>query len=290
MSLRLPSTLLRPAVLLVLIFTLAGSGCARIKGAFKDDDENEGLPVAQLYDKGNRSMRRGNYDNAVATYRRLIAQYPYGPYTEQSIVDTAYSQFKMGLNDESISTIDRFLRTYPTHRNSAYMYYLRGLVNSSRDTVFLQRVWRLDASRRDLSTPRQAYNDLKIVVDRYPNSRYAADAAQRMRDLNDLFARYEIETALYYMRRGAWVGATERARYTLETYPESKFKADAIAVLAESYTQLGNTALADSASAELRKVEPGHGWFSGHWPDYPSRLRRLNPFAGEKSAVDNEED
>lgn len=290
MTLTRPSALLRPAVLLVLVLALVGSGCARMKGVFKDEKENEGIPVAELYDKANLSMRRGNYDSAVATYRRLVAQYPYGPYTEQAIVDTAYAQYKMGLNEDAISTIDRFLRTYPTHRNTAYMYYLRGLVNSSRDAVFLQRVWRLDASRRDLATPRQAFNDFKIVVDRYSASRYAADARRRLIELTDLFARYEIETALYYMRRGAWVGATERARYALESYPESRFKADAIAVLAESYTQLGNTALADSARSELRQVEPGHPWLEGDWPDYPSRLRRLNPFAGEKSAVDNDQE
>jgi len=287
-----PSALLRPAVLLALVLVLVGSGCARMKGVFKDEQENEGVPVAELYDKANLAMRRGNYDSAVASYRRLVAQYPYGPYTEQAIVDTAYAQYKMGLNEEAISTIDRFLRTYPTHRNTAYMYYLRGLVNSSRDTVFLQRVWRLDASRRDLATPRQAFNDFKIVVDRYADSRYAADARRRMMELTDLFARYEIETALYYMRREAWVGATERARYTLETYPDSRFKADAIAVLAKSYARLGNAALADGARAELQKVEPGHPWLQdeGDWPDYPSKLRRLNPFAGEKSAVDNDEE
>jgi hypothetical protein len=56
------------------------------------------------------------------------------------------------------------------------MYYLRGLVDSSRQTVFLQKVWHLDPSRRDLATPQQAYNDFQIVTERYPNSRYAEDA------------------------------------------------------------------------------------------------------------------
>ena len=49
------------------------------------------------------------------------------------------------------------------------------------------------------------------------------------------------------------------------------------------------TALANGARTELQNVEPGHPWLQGDWPDYPSRLRRLNPFAGEKSALDNDE-
>lgn len=275
---------------LMLAAVVAGSGCARLKNVFKDEDANEGQPVAQLFEKGQKASRNGNYDAAVIAYKRLVAQYPYGPYTEQALIETAYSQFKMGNNDDAISTIDRFLRTYPTHRHSAYMYYLRGLVNSSRDTVFLQRVWRLDASRRDLATPQQAYSDFQIVVDRYSKSRYADDARVRMTELRDLFARHEIETALYYLRRGAWVAATERARYLLDTYPQSKFQSDAIAALGEAYTQLGNTGLADSARQELQKTDPKHPWLAGDWPDYPSNFRKLNPFASEKSAIDNDDD
>jgi outer membrane protein assembly factor BamD len=294
MLLRLPSlsALLRPSLLLVLMLAFGASGCARIKGVFKDEKENEGVPVAELYQKGQRSIRNGNYDSAVLTFKRLVAQYPYGPYTEQSLIETAYAQYKMGANEDAIATIDRFLRTYPTHRNAAYLYYLRGLVNSSRDTVFLQRVWKLDASRRDLATPQQAYNDFKIVTERYPNSRYAADATKRMIELRDLFARHEIETAMYYLRRTAWVAAIERAEYMRETYPDSAFDSDGIAVMAEAYTRLGNTALADGARAQLQQRDPRHPWLKGDgdWPDYPSTFRKLNPFASEKGAVDMDDE
>lgn len=284
------TALLRPSLLVVLMFALGTSGCARLKGVFKDKDANEGVPVAELYEKGQRSIRNGNYDSAVLTYKRLIAQYPYGNYTEQALIETAYAQYKMGTNDDAISTIDRFLRTYPTHRNAAYLYYLRGLVNSSRDTVFLQRVWKLDASRRDLATPQQAFNDFKIVTERYPNSRYAADSATRMGELRDLFARHEIETAMYYLRRTAWVAAIERAEYMRETYPGSAFENDGIAVMAEAYTRLGNTALADSARQQLQQKSPQHPWLTDgdKWPNYPSIFRKLNPLASEKSALDND--
>jgi outer membrane protein assembly factor BamD len=278
----------RPVLLLLLVAVLATSGCARLKGLFKDGDANEGVPVAELYQKGHEQVVDGDWSSALTIYKRLVAQYPYGPYTEQALVETAYAQFKSGKNDDAISTIDRFIRTYPTHRNTVYMYYLRGLVNSNRDTVFLQKVWTLDASRRDQATPQQAYNDFKIVTERYPNSRYATDARQRMVALRNLFARHELDVALYYLRRGAWVAAADRAKYMLETYPQTEYQDDAVATLGEAYTQLGNTALAADARRVLQQNDPQHPWLSGHWPDYPSSLRRLNPFAGEKSALDRE--
>jgi outer membrane protein assembly factor BamD len=279
------TTPFRRALLLVLLAAVVTSGCARMKGMFKDEDANEGVPVESLYEKGHAQMRGGNWNAATTTFRRLVAQYPYGDYTEQALMETAYAQYKMGRHDDAISSIDRFIRTYPTHRHVPYMYYLRGLVNSSRDTVFLQRAWNLDASRRDLATPMQGYNDLRTVVERYPNSRYAADAAERMAALRNLFARHEIETALYYMRRQAWVGATERARYLLETYPQSEYQNDAVAVLAKAYAELGNDTLAADARRVLELNEPDHPYLTGKWPDYPWTIRKLNPFATEKSAL-----
>ena len=283
-----PRSFLRPVLLLLLVAVLGTSGCARLKGMFKDGDANEGVPVAELYQKGHEQVMDGDWSSALTIYKRLVAQYPYGPYTEQALVETAYAQFKSGKNDDAISTIDRFIRTYPTHRNTVYMYYLRGLVNSNRDTVFLQKVWTLDASRRDLATPQQAYNDFKIVTERYPNSRYAADALQRMAALRNMFARHELDVALYYLRRGAWVAAADRAKYMLETYPQTEYQNDAVAILGEAYTRLGNTTLAADARRVLQQNDPQHPWLSGDWPDYPSSLRRLNPFAGDRSALDHE--
>ena len=279
-----PGFLLRNALLLALLAVFLTAGCGRLRG--DRTDTNEGVPVEELYERAHASMRTGNWNGAATTFRRLVAQYPYGPYTEQALIETAYAQYKMGQHDESISSIDRFLRTYPTHRHSAYMYYLRGLVNASRDTVFLQRVWSLDPSRRDLTTPNQAYADFAVVVERFGNSRYAEDARQRMVGLRDMFARHDLETALYYLRRGAYVAAINRATYMLETYPQTIHQNDGVAVLAEAYTHLGNEALAADARRVLELNEPDHPWLRGDWPDYPWAIRKLNPFAGERSPID----
>ena len=282
----------RPASLriagLMLLVAVTGTGCGKIFK--KDKDTAEGQPVEQIYDKAHASMRNSNWAQAELNFRKLIAQYPYGPYTEQALMETAYAQYKSGKTDDAVSTIDRFLRTYPTQRNVPYMYYLRGLANSQRDTVFLQKAWKLDASRRDLATPQQAYSDFNLLTERYPNSRYAADARQRMVALRNLFARHDLDTALYYLRRDAWVAAAARGKYLLETYPQSEYQNDAVAVLAEAYTQLGNETLAADARRVLEKNDPQHPWLTGNWPDYPWAVRKLNPFAGEKSAVDSKRD
>lgn len=279
---------LRLLLLSVLMLAMA-TGCARFGKMFKGDKTaDEGQPVEEIYARGHASMRAGNWSKAEEHYKRLIAQYPYGAYTEQALMESAYALYKSGRHDEAVSAIDRFIRTYPTHRNIAYLYYLRGLSNSTRNAVFLQRVWRLDASRRDLATPTQGYNDYSIVAERYPNSRYAADARQRMVALRNLFARHELDVALYYLRRGAWVSAANRAKQMLETYPQSEYQYDAIATMGAAYSELGNQTLVADARRVLQQNAPDHPWLTGRWPDFPANWRKLNPFAGELSTLDND--
>ena len=286
MPMTLRSSPLRPVLLrnvfaLALIALVAGSGCARVKGIFKDENKNEGLPVSQLYDKAHGHMESGRWSSASETWGRLIAQYPYGPYTEQALMEQAYAEYKAGKHDDAVSTIDRFIRTYPTHKNIAYLYYLRGLSNMARNTVFLSKAFKLDMSNRDLQAPQQAYNDFNTVATRYPNSNYAADARQRMIFLRNEFARFELNTGLYYLRRGAWVAAADRATYLLETYPQSEYQNDAVAMLGESYTRLGNTTLAADAKRVLEQNDPQHPWLAGRWPKGAGIIARLNPFAGD---------
>ena len=273
---------LRLLTVLALALVLTSTGCTRVKGMFKDKDKNEGLPVSQLYDRAHGQMEGGRWSNASEIFTRLIAQYPYGAYTEQALMEQAYAEYKAGKHDDSISTIDRFIRTYPTHKNVAYLYYLRGLSNMARNAVFLSKAFKLDMSNRDLQSPQQAYSDFSTVATRYPDSRYAADARQRMVFLRNEFARFELNSGLYYLGRGAWVAAADRGIYLLETYPQSEYQNDAIALLAESYTRMGNPALAADARRVLEQNNPQHPWLSGHWPKGQSIFSRLNPLSGDK--------
>ena len=271
----------RLLAVLALALVLTTTGCVRVKGMFKDKDKNEGLPVSQLYDRAHTLMEGGRWSSASEVFTRLIAQYPYGAYTEQALMEQAYAEYKSGKHDDAVSTIDRFIRTYPTHKNIAYLYYLRGLSNMARNTVFLSKAFKLDMSNRDLQSPQQAYNDFSTVATRYPNSTYAADARQRMVFLRNEFARFELNTGLYYLRRGAWVSAADRGTYLLETYPQSEYQNDAVALLGESYTRMGNTALAADARRVLEQNDPKHPWLSGHWPKGAGIFNRLNPFTGD---------
>ncbi len=273
------SLLLIPLMALVL----AGSGCSSFRSKHHlfghKEAKTETLPVDQLYAEGHKELERGNMGRAQTDYKRLIARFPYGAYTEQAQLDLAYAQYKDGKFDDAASTVDRFIRTYPTHRHVDYAYYLKALINFNRDKQLLARLARLDESQRDQGSPRQSFNDFASLLRRFPNSRYAPDARQRMVYLREELAHHEIGVGLYYLQRRAYVAAANRGQYVLLNYPQSKYDGDALALMAESYTRLGDTKLAEDARRVLQQNYPSHPWLRGKWPRGRGILSKMNPFA-----------
>ncbi len=267
-------------VFLVLLLVASLGGCQSMGKLFGDkEEETETLPVEELYAEAKGSLEGQNYDRAARYYQRLVARFPYGAFSEQSQLELAYVQHKQGKTEEATSTITRFIRTYPTHEHIDYAYYLKALINFDRSSSVLLRVARQDMSARDLGAPTQSLTDFGDVVGRYPNSAYAEDARQRMVFLRNLLAKHEYNVGLYYLRREAYVAAANRGKNLLQTYPQSEFDGDAIALMAAAYTGLGQEELAADARKVLEQNYPDHDYLTGNnWPEGQTLLNRLNPF------------
>ena len=271
----------RFTLVLALVFGLGG--CKTIGGWFGGDKEakSETLPVEQLYAESKDGLLNGDYNTSQKNYTRLIARFPYGPYSEQAQLELAYVTYKLGKPDDATSEIDRFIRTYPRHPHIDYAYYLKAVINFDINANLLSRLARQDTAERDLDGPTRSLSDFNEVVRRYPNSRYAPDARQRMVYLRNLLARHELNTGLFYYWHNASVAAVNRGKYVLENYPGSEFDGDAVALMAASYSSLGQKTLSDDSRRVLELNYPQHPYLKGHWPRKKSLLRQLNPFAGE---------
>jgi outer membrane protein assembly factor BamD len=260
--------------LLVLFVVLAG--CSWFHRG-KKGDPMDTMSVEQLYQTGNEALQSGNDDYASRAFQRLIARFPFGPYTEQSQLNLAYAQYKSDKPDDAYSTINRFIKTYPTHRHVDYAYYLRGLINFNRAGGFLERYVGEDMTKRDGANLRQSFDDFGSLISRYPQSRYTADARQRMIHLRNLMAQADLNIALFYLKREAYVAASNRAKAIIEMYPQTPQAGDALAIMMQSYKKLGQDKLADDAERVLKLNYPDHPSLRGHWPDYRSNWWKLIP-------------
>ena len=230
--------------LLALILTatvLTTTGCR------KDKDLQDDRNAAELYRDAKRYLDNKSWARSIQSYKMLQIRYPFGRYTEQSMLDLSYAHFKAGDTQSALSGLDRFIRTYPTHPNVDYAYYLKGLVNYEQNLGFLEKIMPTRVRDRDQSSARDAFLDFAELLRRFPNSRYVPDARQRMIFLRNNLAAYEILVAEYYIRREAYIAAVNRARYVLEVYPNTPQTVEALIVLHKAYTVLELPQLADSS-------------------------------------------
>ncbi len=246
-------------------------------GCRKDREYQDERTASELYQDAKKYLDNKSWDRAILTYKQLQTRYPFGRYTEQSMLDLSYAYFKGRQPENALSSLNRFIRTYPTHPNVDYAYYLKGLVNFEQNLGFLERLMPNRVHDRDQSSARDSFNDFNELIRRFPDSRYVADARQRMVFLRNNLAAYEVEVANYYMRRKAYIAAVNRARYAIENYPGTPQNADALVVMHKAYTKLSLPDLADGAMEVLELNYPDNYYVQGR-KKKRSWSERLWPF------------
>jgi outer membrane protein assembly factor BamD len=248
------------AVVAAAVFALSLAGCGWLPEV---QDETASYSAERIYGLAHSAMAEGNYTRAVKLFETLESRYPYGRYAQQAIMESAYASYRAGETATAIANADRFIRTYPNHPNVDYMYYLKGLVYFREDQGILGYIYELDLSEREPKSMRESYAAFRELVTKFPDSRYAADAADRMRYLTNSLALYEVKVARYYFNRGAYIAAVNRAQVALTTYPRTPANEDALDVLARSYDKLELPQLRDDAQRVLKQTFPDSKYVTG---------------------------
>jgi outer membrane protein assembly factor BamD len=241
---------MRFSLLLVLVAALLG-GCAS-----DPDDETVGWSAQRLHSEAKDAIGNKDWPRAVRYLEKLEARYPYGRFAQQAQLEIAYAHWKDGERASAIAAVDRFIKMYPNHANVDYAWYLKGLINFNDQYGMFSQLTTPDMSDRDPKSTRESFAAFKEVVARFPDSRYAPDAAARMRYLVNALASHEVHVARYYMKRGAYLAAANRAQYAIQHYAQAPALEEAVFVLVLAYDRLGMNDLRDSADRIMRKNFP----------------------------------
>jgi outer membrane protein assembly factor BamD len=219
-------------------------------------DETAGWSADKLYTEAHDAMTSGNYTRAVKLFETIESRYPYGRYAQQAILEGAYANWRAGEQAAATAACDRFIRTYPNHPNVDYAFYLKGLVYFREDQGLFGYVYELELSERDPKQMRESFAAFKELVAKFPQSKYADDAQDRMRYLTNALGMYEVHVAEYYYNRGAYVAAVNRAQSSLINYPKTPSNEKALDILANSYAKLGLPQLSDDSRKILERTFP----------------------------------
>ena len=227
--------------ILVIASTLVLLAC----GSRTEEDPTADWSVETFYSEARNELAQENYLTAIEYYETLESRFPFGKYATQAQIDVAYAYFKFDEPDAAITAIDRFIKLHPRHQSVDYAYYLKGVVNFERGGSVLDVLSERDLSDFDRNILLTAYNDFKLLVQRFPNSRYVTDATKRMIYLVNELARADFKIAKYYSTREAWVAVTGRTRYILQNYQGSSVIRDTLELQREAYQKLGLEQLAN---------------------------------------------
>lgn len=245
---------------LIMVFGTLVGGCGLLPEV---KDETGNWSVERIFQTGREAVQEGNYLRAIKLFETLESRYPYGPYAQQSVLQLAYSNYKMGEMTAAVSAADRFIKQHPNHANVDYAYYLKGLANFNEDFGFLTFLANQDLSERDPKTLRESFIAFRELVSKFPESRYAGDASARMKFLVNALASGEIHVARYYYNRGAYVAAAGRAQATVLTYPTAPVIEDGLWLMVSAYDKLKLNDLRDDARRVLEKTFPKSRFLTG---------------------------
>lgn len=239
------------------MLTIGLAGCGMF-GEKKEEDLPENWPEDKLYQAAKDSLDSGSCGSAIENYERLQLRYPFGAYAAQSQLELAYCNYKSENPASALAAVDRFLQLNPTHPHNDYAYYLRGLINFNVGRGLTARLVSSDPSQRDPGAALRSFKDFSGLIQKYPKSRYVDDATLRLRHLRNILAQHEVNVANFYMRRGAFVAAANRARNVVENFQQTPAMPEALVLMAKSYKVLEMDALSNDALRVLELNYPNH--------------------------------
>lgn len=238
----------------ILSIVLVSSGCS----FFEERDETIGWSAQKIYDEAKSYFNSGDYERAIKFYEILEARFPFERLTQQAQLDVIYSYYSYEEPESALAAADRFIKQYPRHPFVDYAYYMKGLINFERNIGLLDKVFPVDKALRDTKTAVAAFNDFSTLVKMFPSSKYSQDARQRMIYLRNNLGMYEIHVANFYIKRGAYVAAVNRAKVVLENYQGTPAVPDALVILAKCYKIMGMNDLLQNTLAIFKKNYPTH--------------------------------
>jgi outer membrane protein assembly factor BamD len=245
---------------LALLAAFLVCGCTLFK---EEIDHTKDWSVSKLYSEARAALQEGSYGDAIKLYEKLEARYPFGRYAQQAQLEVAYAHFKDNEPALAIAAAERFIKLHPNHPSVDYAYYLKGLANFNDDLGLMHIISRQDLSERDPKAAREAFDAFKDLVKRFPESRYAEDAQKRMAYLVNALASNEVHVARYYLKRGAYVAAANRAQNALVTYPQAPANEEGLLIMVKAYDAMGLNDLRDDAERVMKKNFPKSKYLTG---------------------------
>jgi outer membrane protein assembly factor BamD len=208
-------------------------------------------PPGKMYANADNYMERGRYERAAKKFEELDRDHPYAPEARRAIIMAAYAYYKAGKYPEAIATARRYTTLHPGTKEAAFAHHIIA-------SCYFEEI---RGPKNDQSNTRKALAEYRTLQARYPNSKYARLAENRIRIANDTLAAHEMEVGRYYLERRNYLAAINRFKTVAKDYQTTRHVEEALMRLTECYMALGIKNEAQTATAILGYNFPNSKWY-----------------------------
>ena len=235
-------------VILLCFLTVAISGCSTLKSKPKIDIDT--YSAKEIYDLAEDRLAKKRPQDAAKYFSEIERLYPYSEWAKRGLIMQAYSFHKDKDYENSRSAAQRYIDFFPADEDAAYAQYILAL--SYYDQI--------SEVGRDQDVTVKALQELRLLIERYPDSKYAKDSAEKFDMAFSFLAAKEMEVGRYYLQRGYYTSAANRFRKVVQEFRTTEQTPEALYRLMECYLSLGLRGEAQSAAAILQESYSSTQW------------------------------
>ena len=235
-------------VILLCFLTVAISGCSALKSKPKIDIDT--YSAKEIYDLAEDRLAKKRPQDAAKYFSEIERLYPYSEWAKRGLIMQAFSYHKDQDYENSRSAAQRYIDFFPAAEDAAYAQYILGL--SYYDQI--------SEVGRDQDVTVKALQELRLLIERYPDSKYAKDSAEKFDMAFSFLAAKEMEVGRYYLQRGYYTSAVNRFRKVVQEFRTTEQTPEALYRLIECYLSLGLRGEAQSAAAILQESYSSTQW------------------------------
>jgi outer membrane protein assembly factor BamD len=218
--------LLAAALSLALGFGLAGCRNKNVQNPIAAVNSKQ--PDKVLFDRAMDAMKRNRFDVARMTLQTLINTYPDSEYVARAklaIGDAWYAEGGSAALAQAEAEYKDFKTFFPTMPEAAEAQLKIG-------NIEYQQMEKFD---RDFTHARRAEDEYRQVILQYPDSKLAAQAKERLRQVQEVLAEREFAIGHFYYLRESYAAAIARLKSVSDAYPLFSEADEALYLLGTSY-------------------------------------------------------
>ena len=235
-------------VIFLSFMTVAISGCSALKNESKIDIDT--FSAKEIYDLADDRLAKNRPQDAAKYFSEIERLYPYSEWAKRGLIMQAYSFHKDEDYENSRSAAQRYIDFFPAAEDAAYAQYILAL--SYYDQI--------SEVGRDQNVTVKALQELRLLIERYPDSKYANQSAEKFDMAFSFLAAKEMEVGRYYLQRGYYTSAVNRFRKVVQEFRTTEQTPEALYRLIECYLSLGLKGEAQSAAAILQESYGNTPW------------------------------